>query len=211
MSIPLHKRPDRVVPGTQFGRLTAIGEPFYVRKTTSVARQPQIRIAKSVCQCVCGTILVVDCSSLRTGNSTSCGCKRYEHASQVNRKHGLTRGPTARIYSVWKGMRSRCTDPRSGSYKAYGARGISICAEWSLDPIDFCKWAIENGYRDDLVLDRIDPDGNYEPGNCQWITNIANVRKQKTDRIAKLQALQSRVEELEKENRLLKSSLARLN
>ena len=75
-----------------------------------------------------------------------------------------------KLYSVWNQMRNRCSNPNDKSYKRYGAKGISVCEEWR-DFRVFYPWAIQNGYKEGLTLDRIDPSGNYEPSNCRWITN----------------------------------------
>lgn len=84
-------------------------------------------------------------------------------------KHGLY---GQRIYRIYKGMKERCNKSYSYNYKHYGARGIKVCDEWMNDFINFYNWSMENGYTEDLTLDRIDVDGNYEPNNCRWITNV---------------------------------------
>jgi len=79
-------------------------------------------------------------------------------------KHGLSRLP---LYAVWNGMHYRCESTNSPAYKHYGGRGISVCEEWG-DVITFYSWAIRNGYKKGLTIDRINNDGNYEPGNCRF-------------------------------------------
>lgn len=84
--------------------------------------------------------------------------------------HGDSRrGKETRLYSIWRNMKSRCTNPNKPDYKYYGAKGIGFCAEWN-DYANFKKWAIDNGYTDRLTLDRKDGTKNYCPENCRWIT-----------------------------------------
>ena len=77
-----------------------------------------------------------------------------------------------KIYKVWSGIKQRCFNPNSNRYKNYGGRGISICDEWKNSFETFCKWDLENGYKEGLSIDRIDHEKNYEPSNCRWSDEI---------------------------------------
>lgn len=89
-----------------------------------------------------------------------------------------------RLYNVWNSMIHRCANPKHASYSHYGARGIQVCEEWQ-DYETFRLWALSNGYRKGLSIEREEVDGNYEPGNCKWIERdeqMRNLRSHKTQR-----------------------------
>lgn len=83
------------------------------------------------------------------------------------KRHGLSK---TRLHTIWHSMYCRCHYPQTNQYKNYGGRGIKICEEWEKDFVSFYNWAMDNGYNDNLTLDRINVNGNYEPSNCRWIT-----------------------------------------
>ena len=86
--------------------------------------------------------------------------------NQNHLRHGMR---NTRLYNIWRAMRQRCNNPQNNRYSVYGGRGISVCEEWEVFE-NFYKWSMENGYKEDLTIDRKNTDGNYEPSNCRWAT-----------------------------------------
>ena len=124
-------------------------------------------------RCKCGKEKIAMGKDLREGKITSCGCMR----GKLNRTHNKSK---TKLYKVWKSMRKRCNNKNGTGYKNYGGRGIKVCKEWQKDFVIFYKWAIDNGYKENLSIDRINNDGNYEPLNCRWadrITQNNNTRR----------------------------------
>ena len=132
------------------------------------------RKVQYLCKCDCGQTKIIIGESLRSGRTISCGCYASESIKKRSTKHGKR---YERIYSIFCDMKKRCYNKKDKRYSSYGGRGITICDEWLNDFNSFYDWSMEHGYREDLTIDRIDNDGNYEPLNCQWITRSENSTK----------------------------------
>ena len=122
------------------------------------------------CRCDCGNEIIVMSNSLQQGKVVSCGCKAK------NVSHNMS---STRLYRIWNSMKSRCANPNRKDYHMYGGRGVTFCDEWN-DFIPFYEWATSAGYADDLTLERIDVNGNYEPDNCKWITSTEQASNKTT-------------------------------
>lgn len=151
------------ITGKKFGRLTVI-KRLHVNKNKFIVWE---------CKCDCGKTIHQLSYPLRQGEVKSCGCLNTEMRLERITTHGLSKLP---IYKVWKSMKKRCYAESDKRYHRYGGRGIIVCDEWLKSPESFIRWAISNGYKEGLTIDRIDNDDNYLPNNCRFVTIAKNNR-----------------------------------
>ena len=161
------------------GKLTACGECSVENLTgkkfgiiTVIKKASQNKKGASwLCKCQCGNIVKRSHSAIINGRVKSCGCIA-KHWGEKHRK---------RLKIIYKGMILRCYNQDFTAYKNYGGRGIKICESWLNDFDLFYLWSLNNGYSENLTIDRIDVNGDYEPNNCCWVDNITQQNNKRTN------------------------------
>ena len=156
--------------GQKFNKLTImelVGTQLYINPK---GRELNKKYYK--CKCDCGNEVILYQGEIISGHTKSCGC--------LHVKHGLWK---SRLYNIRRGMLKRCYLKTNKDYKNYGGRGIKICDEWKNDFKAFYDWAMNNGYKENLTLDRIDVNGNYEPSNCRWVTSQKQANNRTSNRL----------------------------
>lgn len=131
---------------------------------------------KWLCLCDCGNYVRVRTDQLKDDRIKSCGCMAKKLSGEKHKTHGQK---GTRLYGIWNNMKDRCGNCNAKDYPRYGGRGITVCQDWLSDFLPFYTWAMENGYRDDLSIDRIDNDKGYSPSNCRWTTGKEQCRNRR--------------------------------
>lgn len=170
---------EEIIIGAKRGLLTIIEHLGTIRGDTTVR-----------CLCDCGNTKDVIYYQFRTGHVRSCGCLVIEARKNFrircpSTKHGYYHNE---LFHTWVGMITRCYKKTDVAYPDYGGRGIGVCDEWRADFINFYNWAINNGYKKGLTVDRFpNNDGNYEPFNCRWATKREQANNRRSTRYVELE------------------------
>lgn len=159
--------------GKQYGRLTVLKHIGKDKHNNAVWE----------CKCSCGNVINVRGATLRNGRAKSCGCLHKEMAKRLAKNNITHNMSNTRLYRAWQSIKSRCYYNKNNRYKNYGGRGIIVCDEWCNDFQAFYNWSMNNGYADNLTIDRIDVNGNYEPNNCRWVDMKTQQRNKRNNKM----------------------------
>lgn len=152
------------IVGEVFSRLTIIEDLGVIKGRRKV-----------MCECECGKTKTIQYQHLKSKSTKSCGCLQKEIVTKMVTRHG---GKGTSLYNRWKSMRQRCNNQNDKAFKNYGGRGITICKSWD-NFINFKSWAVSNGYKEGLELDRKDNSDNYNEENCRFVSSLENNRNRR--------------------------------
>ena len=191
--------------GQRFGRLTVVSRSKN-NKHNEVCWN---------CSCICQNVKTIRGKSLTSGKTQSCGCFHNEISSnqcKKNNKNLFKHGDiNSRLYNIWHGMKQRTMNTKNKYYNDYGGRGITVCDEWKKDFIVFKKWALQNGYSDNLTIDRKNNNKGYNPENCRWADMKTQNNNTRSNNLItfndKIQTLSQWADELRIERSILKYRL----
>lgn len=173
------RRFPKIYPGRRFGKLTVIAE---CEAPDSSGRKTKSYEKFYFCQCECGEATVGQITKLNTGEKRSCGCLLGETTAQRNLTHGANaRGRRSKAYNTWAHVLQRCRNPKNVSYPDYGGRGIKVCDRWA-DSFENFLADMGEPPSPEHSIDRIDYNGNYEPGNCRWEVKIVQMNNKRSNR-----------------------------
>ena len=133
---------------------------------------------RALFRCECGNIKEICVRSVSCGKTKSCGCLQLAYAKMRSYKHGDSE---SRLYRIWCNMKNRCGNPNYFESQYYMQKGITICKEWKDDFMAFRDWALNNGYADNLSIDRINGNKGYYPDNCRWADCKTQSRNKKSN------------------------------
>lgn len=159
--------------GKKFGNLTVMGFAFESLAGTKYWH----------CKCICGKKKTEKEHRLLNNEVRSCGynCRCRKGVTRWKKEDSVYK---KRLYRTWCAMKARCENETHAAYKRYGGKGVAVCEEWHKYK-NFEAWAYSSGYTDEMTIDRIDVNGNYEPNNCQWLNKSEHAKKTNEEKVTK--------------------------
>lgn len=150
-------------------------------------RKEKNKVRSCIARCACGVEKEFNYFNLKYEKSVSCGCIGSKKLVEDSTTHGMS---YTRLYRIWRNMKTRCYNKKSNRFEIYGGKGIKICADWLESFEAFRDWAMKNGYEEELSIDRMDNNGDYEPTNCRWVDVKTQVRNRSNTWLIKIDGIE---------------------